>query len=202
MRMSAPFLAAGLAACAPRAVRYAAPDLASRLPASVAVLPFDNESVSLKGPLMLRKLTEEALALRGFAHPEPADVDAGLGRLGITDGGQMRALDSKKVGEAVGAPGLLLGTLEEFTYQNVGFVRRRAVRVTLRLVEAATGERLWEAMGEESRGRLAFGKKEAGRNFVDGVVEQAVENALGVPLMLESRVAVDEALESLPRRHE
>ncbi|TPW20369.1 MAG: hypothetical protein FD126_1758, partial [Elusimicrobia bacterium] len=27
-------LAAGLAACTPRAVRYAAPDLASRLPAS------------------------------------------------------------------------------------------------------------------------------------------------------------------------
>ncbi|TPW18857.1 MAG: hypothetical protein FD126_3265, partial [Elusimicrobia bacterium] len=107
----------------------------------------------------------------------------------------------KKVGDAVGAPGLLFGTLEEFTYQNVGFVRRRAVRVTLRLVEAATGERLWEAVGDESHGRLAFGGKEAGRNFVDGVVEQAVETALGVPLMLESRAAVEEALDGLPRRY-
>ncbi len=182
-------------------MRYAAPDLASRLPASVAVLPFDNESVSLKGPLMLRALASEALAARGFAQPEAAEVDAGLGRLGVTDGGQMCALDPKKVGDAVGAPGLLFGTLEEFTYQNVGFVRRRAVRVTLRLVEAATGERLWEAVGDESHGRLAFGGKEAGRNFVDGVVEQAVETALGVPLMLESRAAVEEALDGLPRRY-
>lgn len=200
--MTAPVLAVGLAACSTRAVRYAAPDLGSRLPASVAVLPFDNESVSLKGPQLVRKLAEEALAARGFAQPEPGEVDARLGLLGVTDGGQMRALDPKKVGEAVGASGLLFGTLEEFTYQNVGFIRRRAVRVTLRLVEAATGERLWEAAGDESHGRLAFGRKEAGRNFVDGVVEQAVETALGVPLMLESRAAVEEALDGFPRRYE
>ena len=103
MRMTAPVLAVGLAACAPRALRYAAPDLASRLPSSVAVLPFDNESVSLKGPSVLRALATEALAARGFSQPEVSDVDAGLGRLGVTDGGQMRALDPKKVGEAVGA---------------------------------------------------------------------------------------------------
>lgn len=200
--MTAPVLAAGLAACSPRAVRYAAPDLAARLPASVAVLPFDNESVSLKGPQLVRKLAGEALAARGFTQPEASEVDAGLERLGVTDGGQMRALDPKKVGEAVGAPGLLFGTLEEFTYQNVGFIRRRAVRVSLKLVEAATGERLWESVGDESQGRLAFGRKEAGRNFVDGVVEQAVETALGVPLMLESRAAVEEAFDGLPRRNE
>jgi hypothetical protein len=193
-------VAAGLAACAPRAVRYAAPDLAARLPASVAVLPFDNESVSLRGPDVLRSLTAEALAARGFAQPEKAAVDEALGRLGVTDGGQLRALDPKKVGEAVGAAGLLYGTLEEFTYQNVDFVRRRAVRVALKLVEAASGERLYEATGADSRGRAALGKKEAGRNFVDGVVEQAVETALGTPLVFESRLAVDEALTGLPRR--
>lgn len=193
-------LAAALAACAPRAVRYAAPDLPSRLPTAVAVLPFDNESVSLKGPELVRRLTAEALAARGFASPEAASVDEALARLGVTDGGQLRALDPKKLGEAVGAPALLYGTLEEFTYQNVGFVRRRAVRVALMLVEAATGERLYEGVGADSRGRAALDKKAAGRNFVDGVVEQAVETALGTPLLLESRLAVDEALTGLPRR--
>ncbi|TBR22146.1 hypothetical protein EPO15_08650 [bacterium] len=193
-------IAAALAACSPRAVRYVAPDLPSRLPASVAVLPFDNESVSLKGPELARRLTAEALAARGFSSPEAKDVDEALTRLGVSDGGQLRAFDPKKVGEAVGAAGLLYGTLEEFTYQNVGFLRRRAVRLTLKLVEAATGERLYEAVGAESRGRAALDKKAAGRNFVDGVVEQAVETALGAPLLLESRLAVDEALTGLPRR--
>lgn len=195
-------IAAGLAACAPRVARYAAPDLPARLPATVAVLPFDNESVSLRGPELVRGLVRESLAERGFGVTAAPDVDDALGALGVTDGGQMRALDPAKVGAAVGAAGLLYGTLEEFTYQNVGFVRRRAVRLALKLVEAATGERLWEGNGAETSGRLAFRRRDAGRNFVDGVVEQAVETALGAPLLLESRAAVDEALADLPRRNQ
>lgn len=198
--MSAPAFAAALAACAPAGLRYTAPDLAARLPASVAVLPLDNETVSLRGPALARRAVSEAVAARGFDGPDAAAVDAALEGLGVTDGGQLRALDPSRLGAAVGSRGLLFGTLEEFTYQNVGFVRRRAVRVALRLVDAESGERLWESVGEESRGRLAFGQKEAGRSFVDGVVEQAVETALGVPLLEETRLAVEEALSRLPGR--
>lgn len=198
--MSAPALAAALAACAPGGLRYAAPDLSSRLPRSVAVLPFDNETVSLRGPDLVRRAVAQAVAARGFEGPDAAAVDEALAGLGVTDGGQLRGLDPARLGAALGAPALLFGTLEEFTYQNVGFVRRRAVRVALRLVDAPSGERLWEAVGEEARGRWAFGKDEAGRSFVDGVVEQAVETALGVPLAEETRRAVEEALSRLPGR--
>lgn len=192
--------AAALAGCAGARVRYAADGLATRLPSSVAVLPFDNEALSLRAPILLRRLATAALAERGWPTADGEAVDAALAGLGVSDGGQLRAVDPRRVGEAVGAPGLLYGTVEEFTYQNVGFLRRRAVRLSLRLVEAATGELLWEASGEEVNSRLALRRREAGRSFVEGVVEQAAETALGVPLGREARAAVDEALSHLTRR--
>lgn len=192
--------AAALAGCAGGRVRYEAPDLSARLPSSVAVLPFDNEAVSLRAPILARQLVLEALGARGWRTADRAEVDAALAQLGVTDGGQLRAFKPRRVGEALGVPGLLYGTVEEFTYQNVGFVRRRAVRLSLRLVEAATGDLLWEASGEEVNSQFALRKGRAGRSFLEGVLEQAAETALGVPLMLESRAAVDEALSHLMRR--
>lgn len=192
--------AAALAGCAGARVRYEAPDLASRLPASVAVLPFDNEAVSLRAPGLLRSLVTEALGFRGWRTFERSVVDDALQALGVSDGGQLRALDPKKIGAALGAPGLLYGTVEEFTYQNVGFVRRRVVRVSLKLVDSASGERLWEAQGMEETGVLALRKGAAGKSFLDGVLEQASESALGAPLLFESRAAVDDALSHLMRR--
>lgn len=199
--ISAAALAALSVACATvEGVRFAAPDLAARLPASVAVLPFDNQSVNLDAPGLVRRDVEGALRARGWRLADPAGVDAALERLGVTDGGQLPALDPAKLGSAVGTPGLLFGAVEEFTYENVGFARRRAVRLSLRLVEAASGARLWEAAGEESTGKVELDPHAAGRSFMKGVAEQAAETAQGRPLARETRTAVEKVLSYLPVR--
>ena len=193
-------LSALLTGCAGTGLRYAAPDLGARLPAKAAVLPFDNESVNLSGAAQVRRLVEEALAMRGWALADRASVDAVLKRLGVSDGGQLGALDPKRLGAELGVAGLVYGTLEEFTFQNVGFVRRRVVRLSLKLVEASTGERLWEASGEDDTGRVALERRRAGRSFLEGVIEQAAETAQGAPLLKESRAAVEKTVATLAGR--
>lgn len=193
-------LCAVLTGCAGTGLRYAAADLRSRLPAKTAVLPFDNESVNMRGAGQVRGLVEEALGGRGWALADRRAVDETLQRLGVSDGGQLGALDPKRLGAELGVSGLIYGTLEEFTFQNVGFVRRRVVRLSLKLVEASTGERLWEASGEDDTGRVALERRQAGRSFLEGVVEQAAETALGVPLLKESRAAVEKTVATLAGR--
>ncbi|MBI4346803.1 MAG: DUF799 family lipoprotein [Elusimicrobia bacterium] len=187
--------------CASRhTVRYVAPDYAAKAPPRVAVLPFDNRSVDLLGPEILRKLVHAGLAERGY-EPVPLDaVDAGLDGLGIHEGGQLAGLEPGAVAEALSAEGLLYGTVEEFTMQNVGFVVRRAVRLSLRLVLAPAGERLWEDTGEGMTGKVTLDKKEAQRTFIEGVLTRGLENLFHTPLMPESKAAVRDLFSRLPRR--
>jgi hypothetical protein len=91
--------------------------------------------------------------------------------------------------------------VEEFAYQNVGFIQRRIVRLRLRLLDAETGERLWEDVGEEEEGQIVLDRKDAARAFVRGVLDQAVGTALRSPLMRESQAAVEKVFQRLPRRY-
>lgn len=187
--------------CAPHhAVRYVAPDYAAKAPPRVAVLPFDNRSVDLLGPEILRKLVHAGLAERGYEAVPLDAVDAGLDGLGVHDGGQLTGVAPARLSEALGTDGLLYGTVEEFTMQNVGFAVRRAVRLSLRFVLAPAGERLWEDTGQSMTGKLTLDKKEAQRTFIEGVITRGLENLFHTPLMPESKAAVRDLFSRLPRR--
>ncbi len=195
--LSAAVLAAG---CGPRnVVRFVAPDYAAKAPPKVAVMPFDNRSVDLLGPELLRKLVQASLSERGYDALPLDAVDAGLSKLGVHEGGQLSGLEAAKVAEMVGADGLLYGTVEEFTMQNVGFAVRRLVRLKLTLVRAE-GERLWEDTGQGVTGTITLDKKRAGQVFVQGMLERTLENMFHTPLMPESRAAVSDLISRLPRR--
>lgn len=187
------------AGCAGRGSFFVAADFRAREPGSVAVLPFDNETVSLRGPELVRALVAERLKGLGYRSLPLAEIDEKLRAIGVTDGGQLRAYEPKEIGRALGSEGLFYGTLEEFVHQNVGFLRRRAVRVRLSLVEAGTGERLWEGVGVSGRARVALKKEKAGKAFLEGVVEDAAEGALRVPLLPEARKAVWKLFRGYPR---
>ncbi|MDE2293227.1 MAG: DUF799 family lipoprotein, partial [Elusimicrobia bacterium] len=143
---------------------------------------------------------EKDLRARGWAVDDPARVDAALKDLGVTDGGQLPSVDSRKLGQAVGAPGLMFGTIEEFADMNVGFARRRAVRVSLRLIDAATGQRLWEAVGQDQTEIVTLDRRAAERALMVGLAQKALENATGKPLAAETRAAVAKALSYLSGR--
>jgi hypothetical protein len=188
-----------LSACAPKAA-YRAPSLKSGAPSAIVVLPFDNETTSFEADESLRSMVIRELEQRGYSLLPETEVDARLQGMGITDGGQLRSVAPEKLGEAFAAQGLVFGSVEAYDYQNLGFVRRKIVRVRLRLVDAATGDRLWEAVGTGQKSDVAFEKKKAGRRFIEGVVEQMTAKLFKVELRQQSERAVRRVLRSYPRR--
>lgn len=193
-------LLAGACAHAPARTRYVAPDYGLKAPPRIAVLPFDNEAVDLNGPEILRALVHNRLSEHGYQALSVDGVDESLKELGVSEGGQLRNLEPAAVAKAVGAEGLLYGTVEEFTMQNVGFVARRVVRLRLVLVRGQGGERLWEDTGEGMTGSITFDKKQAQRVFLEGLLERGLENLVRTPLMPESKLAVQDLFSRLPRR--
>ncbi|HAH08124.1 MAG TPA: hypothetical protein DCM05_16630 [Elusimicrobia bacterium] len=193
-------LSAGAAACAPKALVYQAPDFAARAPASVAVLPFDNATTSLLGPVLLRKKVAESLRGRGWQVKGEEETDSALQAIGLTDGGQINAFKPEALAQALSVDGYFWGSVERFSYRNVGFFSQRAVELTLKLVEPKSGESLWEGQGQGLTVRIETDKKEAGKAFVEGLAVQALETMLGSPLVLESDEAVSRLLSSLPGR--
>ena len=195
------FAAACLSACAATGeVAYRSPDLLEALPQRVAVLPFDNESLSFDAPDVLRRMVSERLGGAGPGVLSISEVDERLHEMGVTDGGQLGAFSPSEIGKALGVDGLLYGSVEEFVYQNVGFFRKREVRLRLRLVAAADGVRLWQDIGEDANIHITLSKKDAGRSFLEGVIEQAAEKLLKIPLQKEAERAVEDVLSKYPRR--
>jgi len=186
-----------LAGCAGSKV-YVAPEYVSS--GKIAVLPMDNESNDLDGPVFVRKLMYEGLAVRGFQVLSTGAIDEQLKQNGFTDGGQLRATTPQKIGEWTGADTLLYSTLESFDYINVGFYAQRRVKVFARLVDAKTGVKLWETEREGTTRVVVADKKQAERQFALQLAAKAIEKMTHLPLQLESRLAVERLLGALPHR--
>jgi hypothetical protein len=177
---------------------YVAADYTSS--GKVAVLPMDNESNDLDGPVFVRKLMAQALAARGFQILSNDDVDAKLKEQGFTDGGQLRATTPQKIGEWTGADSLVYSKLESFDYINLGVYAVRRVKIMATLINAKTGEKLWEAEREGATRYVATNKKQAERQFAAQMAIKMAEKMAHRPLQLESRMAVDRLLSTLPYR--
>ena len=165
---------------------------------TVAVLPFDNESNELDAPDILQRLVHLALLNTPY---RPLDIDfvnKKLADAGITDGGQLAAVDPVLLGKDLGVHALLFGNVESFGYTNIGFYVQRKVTLELRLVDVATGETLWENNATAALRQLHLDPDEAKRAFVGGLAEQAVEKMFNSPLEAEARQATVKALRTLP----
>ena len=184
--------------CIPRPVSYQAPDFFAKASPRVAVLPFDNQSVDLQAPVQLQQLTFAALQRRGYAPIDLDTVTTKLRAIGITDGGQLPAVDPQTLGKALDVDGLVYGSVEEFLFQDLGFLLRRIVKVQLKLVQASSAERLWENGGGGSTVLAAGNAKDAKKLFAAAMAQKSIENMTHKPLWKESNQAVDRALGTLP----
>jgi len=175
-------------------------DAIPELRGDIALVPFDSMSTSLRGPEMLRELVQKRLGNLGYDPVPLAAVDDALRKIGISDGGQLRSIKSERVGEALGVERYVVGNVEGFSDQNLGFVRKRVVELKLTLVDAKSGASVWENTGRVEKSKAALSKKRAGKSFLEGVLENAAEKAYGKPLDKESRRAVSRVMSSFPRR--
>lgn len=184
-----------LTACQPILKRQV-PDAA--VPEPLAVLPLANETTSLDGPELVRRLCRQALQARGIQLVDDERVDEKLKEAGVTEGGQLGALTPQRIGQAMEAEGLLYGTLLEFEDWTLGFYSRREVRARFRLVAAATGQTLWEHEGGYKDLDFALSAEEAKKKAKERLGRSVLEKTLQQHLVGETWHMLHRVFEDFP----
>jgi len=189
-----------LCSCAGPESYLVSPALREAADGRLALLPFENYSNDVSAPDLLREEVFKRFAQRGYSLLDAKETDEKLRALGVTDGGQLAAVKPAEIGAALGAGLLCYGVLEDFTFQNLGFVVRKLVRLRLKIVSAATGETLFEAVGKGRDTRVFLNKEEARTAFIVYSAQKLVQNMLNHPLRAESDKAIDRVFDRLPQR--
>lgn len=188
------------AACAGKAAYLVSPALRAAADPRVAVLPFDNQSTDISAPEIMRKLAAEGFGRRGYPLLPQDEVDQKLAALGVSEGGQLPGLKPADLGLALGAELLCYGDVEDFTFQNLGFVIRKNVSLRIKIVAASTGETLYEGTGAGRDLKVFFDRDQAKVAFVEQLAVKLAQNIFKVPLKREAEAAANRALDRLPRR--
>lgn len=183
-----------LAACASKGpiVRHSEP-----FPSKFAVLPMSNLSVDLQGPMVVRNVLETRLAASAYDLANAQEVDDKLKQIGITDGGQLNATTPQKLGLLLGVDALLYGELVEFKNMNIGVYANRVVEAKLKLVDAKTGQTIWETQKKYSEKKLGLDKDSIKDNLVSGYSGKILENIMKNPLRPETEMVVSKLLKEL-----
>ena len=187
-------------ACASGGAYLVSPALREAGDPRVAVLPFDNQSTDVSADGIMRGLAAEGFEKRGYPYLPLAEVDAKLSELGVSEGGQLPGLKPAEIGRALGADLLCYGDVEDFTFQNLGFVVRKSVALRVRIISAASGETLYEGSGAGKDIKVYFNKDEAKAAFVEQLAVKLAQSLLKTPLKKEAEAAAWKALDRLPRR--
>lgn len=158
----------------------------SSFPTTIALLPFENQSLDLRAPEIMRDLMDTYLSAANFNLTDVKEAEEKLHGIGISEGGQLNAVTPQKVGELLGADALLYGEIETFNNANIGVYASRTVKVNLRLVNAKTGATLWETEKSRVNSELGLSKDTAKNILVKGLTTKAAENIMDNPLYPES----------------
>lgn len=126
----------------------------------IAVMPLRNDTNDVDGPAVVQNKTAKALERRGYIVQNVKATNRILrDRFGVTLGGQAEGVEVRALGEALDADAILFGTLMDFNELTTGLFNVRRVRVKFRLVDAASGQVLWErGLGVRSE-QVVRGKK-------------------------------------------
>jgi len=195
-RLLLPLLAIYIVGCPSPEIR---PRHTKPFPQTVALLPMDNHSNSLLGPVLLRKLLEDILSGSSIDVQDTKDTDAILKKAGITDGGQLGSMTPEKLGKLLGVDGLLYGELLDFNYTNIGIISKRSVKARLYLVDPATGDTTWDATKQEVNSKTAFTADAMKENFALGLGTKLLETAMQSPLRPETETVARDLLGDLGR---
>jgi len=187
-------------ACAGGGAYLVSPSLRAAPDLRVAVLPFDNQSTDISAADIMRALAAEGFGKRGYQYLPLDEVDGKLSGLGISEGGQLPGVRPAEIGGVLGADLLCYGDVEDFTFQNLGFVVRKSVILRVKLVSASSGETLYEGTGSGKDVKVYFNKDEAKAAFVEQLAVKLLQNLLKTPLRREAEAAAWKALDRLPRR--
>ncbi|MEI6845800.1 MAG: GNA1162 family protein [Candidatus Firestonebacteria bacterium] len=150
--------------------------------AVLAVLPFENFSNDVKGAEVSRKEMFKALKKGGYEVLDLEKTDALLRDVGVTDGGQLKAVDLSKLAEVLGTRTFVMGEVKiyfqgmSFEILPFGLFFKREVELKITVLETGTEKKLFEATRRDLDLKKVEEKKED--SFLENVAKSAVKNAL------------------------
>ncbi|MEK6543497.1 MAG: GNA1162 family protein [Elusimicrobiota bacterium] len=169
-------------------------------PSSIAVLPMNNHTNDLDGPVIVRHAFDERIASKkGYRTKDLVSIDAGLKALGITDGGQLPSVTPQRLGETLGVEALVYGELLDFGYKTTGFLNIRSVRAKFRMVDAKSGELLWEKEARSAKSTAALSAGDALKKGLAHIGSQVAGKIGRNPLREQVEDMAWDAIEFLPR---
>ncbi len=139
-----------------------APDYASRLPRSIAVLPVLNETVNLKAPDIFRPILINKISAKGYEAPGLSLIDGRLLSKDIREAGQIHALTPQEAGKLLGVDALLYTTVTEFNTTYLLAYASMTVGARFELKDAKTGEKLWETEHQVKESKMGLDSKSVG----------------------------------------
>ncbi|OGK82741.1 MAG: hypothetical protein A2X52_22470 [Candidatus Rokubacteria bacterium GWC2_70_16] len=135
--------ALALAACGAATQEWVKPGAARIV--RLAVLPFDNQTASLRaGGVATELIVSELLATGLVPLVEPSEVADVLRRENLEPGEPGRLPPAQRVGRLLQASHVMHGTVTEFRYKP-GLSETPVVGLSARIVQVATGEVVWTA---------------------------------------------------------
>jgi hypothetical protein len=182
-----------------------------QMPERIAILPTINQTTDVLGGLVFRYMFYEALEENYQASFIAVDVvDTLLNEEGITDGGQLSAVENADLFQILDADGLFIIELTACDYKTLGISETRRVSARFFLI-GIPADTLWRFEHEVDEGKSVFDTffkilgdpKEAVKETAEDLGEQlAIKGArmwiLDHPLKPEMEAVIEETLESLP----
>ncbi|MCK4353549.1 DUF799 family lipoprotein [candidate division WOR-3 bacterium] len=188
-------LLVGILGCAPR-VKIGPPDFTP--PNKVALLLLDNQSNDLQVVGLVRELFFRKLKDRGFKLVALQVVDTTLFNIGITDGGQLRAIEPRELFSKLCADWLIYGTILKADYITTGIYSKKEVKMKFKIVSAMEDTTIWEGEGTGLESDINLNLKEAGKKLFEQIKEKVISNIFDHPLRREAEEAINEASRKLP----
>ena len=158
-----------------------------------ALLPFSDETTSVDGPPLVRRLVYEQLKAGGYDLVPLEETDAVLRAHGFSDGGQLAAAKPENLAAWLGAGRLVYCNLSDFGEIMAGVYNRRMVKGSVRV---------WADGGPDISFEESVVKVKTPKNFAGGMFGQLakglVERIKNKPLAYESGLFSRQVAENLP----
>jgi len=183
--------------------KYLKSDPTFKEPITIAVLPFENETMDLAAGELARLFFFLGMQEKGYKVLGYTETDSILKDLGITEGGQLPSISPEELHTKLGVEGLLYGTLIDAEYSTKGITKKKKATVSIKLLK--NGASVWEdqrSVSEGGIGNILNPLAALAEQVVDKAFEKAFAKYHGHPLEAQVERVVYDLQKKMPGKRE